>query len=110
MVGNVLDFEKPIAQLEERITQLKRLTREKGEDRSADIATLEAHVERLRHEIYANLSPWDRTLIARHAQRPYTLDYIRLICDQFVELHGDRGFADDPAMVGGLAKMGDRWL
>jgi acetyl-CoA carboxylase carboxyl transferase subunit alpha len=61
-------------------------------------------------EIYSNLTAWDRTLIARHQRRPFTLDYLRLICDDFVELHGDRAFADDAAMVGGLARIGDRWL
>jgi acetyl-CoA carboxylase carboxyl transferase subunit alpha len=110
MAGNVLDFEKPIAQLEERIAQVKRLTREEDMDRSAEIAVLESHVQRLMREIYSNLTAWDRTLIARHARRPYTLDYVRLMCDEFVEVHGDRAFADDAAMVGGLARVGDRWL
>jgi acetyl-CoA carboxylase carboxyl transferase subunit alpha len=108
MAGNVLDFEKPIAQLEERIAQVKRLTREEGMDRSQEIAILEAHVERLMREIYQNLTPWDRTLIARHPRRPFTLDYVRLICEDFTELHGDRLFADDAAMVGGLAQLGER--
>src|SRR5262249_32180434 len=110
MAGNVLDFEKPIAQLEERIAQVKRLTREEKIDRSAEIAFLEAGGGRLRRQVLANPTAWDKTLLARHASRPYTLDFIRLICDDFVELHGDRTFADDPAMVGGLARMGDRWL
>lgn len=110
MAGNVLDFEKPIAQLEERIAQVKRLTREENIDRSAEIAFLEAEVERLRRQVFANLTAWDKTLLARHTARPYTLDYIRLICDEFIELHGDRTFADDPAMVGGLARIGERWL
>src|SRR5262249_33976332 len=110
MAGNVLDFEKPIAQLEEKIAQVKRLTREEGIDRSAEIAILEAHVERLMKEIYQNLTAWDRTLIARHQQRPFTLDYVRLMCDDFTELHGDRQFADDAAIVGGLARMDDRHL
>src|SRR5262245_46262226 len=110
MSGNVLDFEKPIAQLEERIAQVKRLTREEGVDRSQEIAILEAHVERLMKEIYQNLTAWDKTLLARHPKRPYTLDFVRLICDDFTELHGDRAFADDGAMVGGLARMGERQL
>ncbi len=110
MAGNVLDFEKPIAQLEERIAQVKRLTQQEGVDRSEQIAQLEAHVERLRREIFQNLTPWDRTLLARHQKRPYTFDYLRLACDEFVELHGDRGFADDQAMVAGMARIGDRWL
>lgn len=110
MAGNVLDFEKPIAQLEEKIAQVKRLTREEGIDRSQEIATLEAHVERLRREIYQNLTPWDRTLIARHPARPFTLDYVRLMCDGFTELHGDRLFAEDAAMVAGVARIGERRL
>lgn len=110
MAGNVLDFEKPIAQLEERIAQVKRLTREEGIDRSAEIAILESHVERLMKEIYENLTAWDKTLIARHPSRPFTLDYVRLMGDDFVELHGDRLFADDGAMVGGLMRMEDRHL
>lgn len=110
MAGNVLDFEKPIAQLEERIAQVKRLTREEGIDRSAEIAILESHVERLMKEIYQNLTAWDKTLIARHPSRPFTLDYVRLMCDDFVELQGDRLYADDGAMVAGLARMEDRHL
>ena len=81
MPGNVLDFEKPIAQLEEKIAQVKRLTREEGIDRSHEIAQLEAAVERLRREIYQNLTPWDKTLIARHPARPFTLDYVRVLCE-----------------------------
>ena len=69
MAGNVLDFEKPIAQLEERIAQVKRLTREEGIDRSEEIALLESHVERLMKEIYQNLTAWDKTLLARHPWR-----------------------------------------
>src|SRR5437763_11613396 len=110
MPGNVLDFEKPIAQLEEKIAQVKRLTREEGIDRSHEIALLETHVERLRREIYQNLTSWDKTLIARHPARPFTLDYVRLICDDFTELHGDRLFAEDAALVAGLARIGDRRL
>jgi acetyl-CoA carboxylase carboxyl transferase subunit alpha len=110
MRGNVLDFERPIAELEQRIDEIKRRTHEEGVDRSAEISALEAHVERLMRDIYSTLSPWDRTLIARHPDRPYTLDYIRLMCDDFVELHGDRRYGDDPAIVAGMARMGGRWI
>src|ERR1051326_3832672 len=110
MRGNVLDFEKPIAELERRIDEVKRRNIDEGVDRSAEIAALEARVEQLMRDIYSTLSPWDRTLIARHPARPYTLDYVRLMCDEFVELHGDRRFGDDPAMVGGMARLGDRWI
>lgn len=110
MRGNVLDFERPIAQLEEMIAEVKRRTAEEGVDRSAEIAALEARKDELMRDIYSNLSPWDRTLLARHPKRPYTLDFVRLMCDDFMELHGDRAYADDPAMVGGIARLGDRWI
>jgi acetyl-CoA carboxylase carboxyl transferase subunit alpha len=110
MRANVLDFERPVAELEEQIAEIKRRTAEEGIDRSEEIAKLEAHVQRLMDQIYSHLSPWDRVLIARHPDRPYTLDYIRLIFDEFQELHGDRLFGDDPAMVGGIARLGERWL
>jgi acetyl-CoA carboxylase carboxyl transferase subunit alpha len=110
MRANVLDFERPVTELEEQIAEIKRRTAEEGIDRSQEIANLEAHVQRLMDQIYSHLSPWDRVLIARHPDRPYTLDYIRLIFDEFQELHGDRLFGDDPAIVGGIARFGDRWV
>jgi len=110
MRGNVLDFERPIAELEEMIAEIKRRTAEEGVDRSAEIAALEARKDQLMRDVYSNLSPWDRTLLARHPKRPYALDFIRLMCDEFMELHGDRSYADDPAMVGGIARLGDRWV
>ncbi len=76
---NILDFEKPIAELDQQINEIKRITIERGEDRSADIAALERDRDRLLEEIFANLTPWDRTLLARHPKRPYTLDYVRII-------------------------------
>lgn len=105
---NVLDFEKPIAQLDEQIAEIRRLTIERGEDRSADIAELEQSRDALIEEIFANLTAWDRVLLARHPRRPYTLDYVRTVFDDYVELHGDRLFADDHAMVGGLAVLEGR--
>jgi len=102
MALNVLDFEKPIAELDVNIARLKRISEEEGVDRSAEIAALEEHRDRLIAEIFANLTPWDKTLLARHPSRPYTLDYIRAIFDDFVELHGDRLFADDKAIIGGF--------
>ncbi len=105
---NVLDFEKPINELDEQIAQIKRLSQEQGEDRSADIAALEADRDRLIQEVFSNLTPWDRVLLARHPKRPYTLDYVRLVFEDYVELHGDRLFADDHAMVGGIGVLGDR--
>ena len=105
---NVLDFEKPIAELDAQIAEIKRLSLERGEDHSEDIATLEQDRDRLLSEIFANLSPWDKTLLARHPKRPYTLDYVRIIFDDYTELHGDRLFADDHAMVGGMATLDGR--
>lgn len=102
---NVLDLEKPIAELDANIAELKRLSDEEGVDRSADISELEETRDRLIAEIFANLTSWDKTLLARHPNRPYTMDYIRGIFDDFVELHGDRLFADDKAMIGGMAVL-----
>jgi len=105
---NVLDFEKPILELEAQIEEIKRLTAEEGEDRSEEIAALEEHRDRLMRRIFSNLTPWDKTLLARHPKRPYTLDYVRLIFDDYLELHGDRLFADDHAMIGGMGSIGGR--
>jgi len=105
---NILDFEKPIAELDAQIAEIKRLTTESGEDRGAEVAQLEIDRDRVLEEIFQNLSPWDRTLLARHPKRPYTLDYARAIFDDYTELHGDRLFADDHAMVGGIATLGER--
>ena len=105
---NVLDFEKPITELDTQIAEIKRLALEKGEDLSADIAALEKDRDRLLGEIFSNLNAWDKTLLARHPKRPYTLDYVRIIFDDYTELHGDRLFADDHAMVGGLATLEGR--
>jgi len=104
----VLDFEKPIAELDEQIDQIKRLTEEEGVDRSEEISALERERDKLLEQIFSNLSPWDKTLLARHQRRPYTLDYARLIFDDYFELHGDRLFSDDHAMVGGMALIDGR--
>jgi acetyl-CoA carboxylase carboxyl transferase subunit alpha len=110
MQANVLDRERQIAEIEGRIEEIKRRTREEGVDRQDEITALEAHVQRIITEIYSNLTPWDKTLLARHAKRPYTLDYVQAITEEFVEMHGDRGFADDPALIGGIARLGERWI
>ena len=102
-ISNVLDFEKPLAELDAAIAELKRISEEEGIDRAEEIEALEEHRDRLAEQIFSNLTPWDKTLMARHPSRPYSLDYIRAIFDDFVELHGDRLFADDKAMVGGFA-------
>ena len=104
-LNNVLDFEQPLAELDAAIDELKRISEEEGIDRAQEINALQEHRDRLAEEIFSNLSPWDKTLMARHPNRPYALDYIRAIFDDFVELHGDRLFADDKAMIGGFAVL-----
>jgi acetyl-CoA carboxylase carboxyl transferase subunit alpha len=100
-----LDFEKPIIELEKKIQELKSFHSNKKIDLSSEVSRLEEKVEILKKDIYGNLTPWQRVQIARHPQRPYTFDYIGMIMTDFVELHGDRSFSDDLAMVGGLAKI-----
>ena len=92
----IFDFEKPINELESAIAELRQIAAEKGLDRSREIAELEAQRERLLKQIFAHLRPWDKVLLARHPKRPYALDYIRLMCESFIELHGDRLGYDDP--------------
>ncbi len=103
-----LDFEKPIAELERQIEDLKRLASQRSLDVGREIAPLEAKLAELRAEIYRNLTPYQRVQVARHPRRPYALDYIHALFGDFIELHGDRLFRDDPAIVGGLAHLGDR--
>ena len=105
---NVLDLEQPVADLEAQIESIKQLTADEGEDRSEEIAALERHRDRLLEQIFMRLTPWDKTLLARHPRRPYTLDHARLIFDDYTELHGDRLFGDDKAMVGGIATLNNR--
>lgn len=103
--NSTLDFEKPIVELEKKIAEMRSLA--DTLDIQPQIEELEQQVERLRSEIYRNLTRWQRVQIARHPDRPYTLDYITHCLSDFVELHGDRNFRDDPAIVGGLASIGD---
>jgi acetyl-CoA carboxylase carboxyl transferase subunit alpha len=103
MAINVLDFEKPIAELDANIEELKRISEIEGVDRSSEISALEEARNRLMEQIFSKLTPWDKTMMARHPSRPYTMDYSRMIFDDFVELHGDRLFADDKAIIGGMA-------
>ena len=104
----ILEVEKPLIELEAKIVELKKVTENGGVDLSAVVRQLERKAEELKHSIYSNLSPWDRVQIARHDQRPKTLDYIRELFTQFHELHGDRHFADDAAVVAGLARFEGR--
>lgn len=101
-----LDFEKPLEELETKIEELKRLSDGRELDITSEIKKLEKKAKDLRSEIFSNVTPWQRTLIARHPERPYTLDYIDMIVEDFVELHGDRRFGDDSAIVGGIGKIG----
>ncbi|OGB94138.1 MAG: acetyl-CoA carboxylase carboxyltransferase subunit alpha, partial [candidate division NC10 bacterium RBG_16_65_8] len=105
MPGYTLEFERPILELQGKIHELKRLAQEERADLASEIARLERKVARLQEEVFANLTAWQRAQIARHPSRPYSLDYIRLMLTDFVELHGDRGYADDRAIVGGLARL-----
>jgi acetyl-CoA carboxylase carboxyl transferase subunit alpha len=105
MIKYYLEFEKPIEELELKMEELKRISDGKDVDLSGEIRKLEKKVKDLRLDIFSKLTPWQKTLLARHPDRPYTLDYISLICEDFVELHGDRRFADDKSIVGGLAKI-----
>ena len=104
MPTTYLDFEKPLAELDKRLDTLRSLTTRSVEE-DAELTTLEAHCRQQESEIYGTLSPWQRVQLSRHIDRPYTLDYIESLCSEFIELHGDRNFADDPAIVGGLARF-----
>jgi acetyl-CoA carboxylase carboxyl transferase subunit alpha len=111
MNGPYLDFEKPIYELEKRINDLKELSGREGDDPleslelSREIQALELKLDKLTQEIYSKLTRWQRVQLARHPRRPCALDFISLMATDFVELHGDRNFADDKAIVGGFAKM-----
>jgi len=100
-----LDFERPLADLEERMDALKARAESENIDLASDLAKLEEEAKSIEHNIYSNLTRWQIYQVARHPLRPYTLDYINLLLDDFVELHGDRGFRDDPTVVGGFGLL-----
>lgn len=100
-----LDFEAPIAELEKKIEELHGTNAELSVDLSKELASLEQKSQQLTKEIYKDLTAWQITKVARHAERPYTLDYINAIFTDFAEMHGDRHFADDQSIVGGLARL-----
>jgi acetyl-CoA carboxylase carboxyl transferase subunit alpha len=104
----LLDFEKPLFDLQQRIQQIRELAEENNVDVSSQIEQLEAKYVQLQEEIFSNLSPSQRLQLARHPRRPSTLDYIQAIADEWVELHGDRGGKDDPALIGGVARLNGR--
>lgn len=101
----LLDFEKPLAELANRIDQIRQLAEENGVDVSGEIRKLETRAMQLREEIFSTLSPAQRLQVARHPRRPSTLDYIQAISDEWMELHGDRSGSDDPALIGGVARL-----
>lgn len=105
MKTSFLDFEQPIAELEAKIEQLRFVQDDSAVDISEEISRLDAKSQGLTKEIYAKLTPWQCALVARHPQRPYTLDYLGAVFTDFEELHGDRNYADDHAIVGGLARF-----
>lgn len=105
MAKTILDFEKPIYELEAKLDEMRKFS--DNLDIEHDIVRLEDKVRQLKEELYKDLSRWQRVQLARHPDRPFTLDYIYSMTDNFVELHGDRSFKDDKAIVGGLAQIGE---
>src|SRR5512140_1930201 len=108
MKHTFLDFEQPIAELQVKIDELRYVHEDSAVDISDEIGRLQKKSQQLTKEIYAKLSAWQISQVARHPQRPYALDYIQGLFTGFEELHGDRAFADDPAIVGGLARFNDQ--
>jgi len=100
-----LDFEQPIIELEDKIAELKHFASVQNVPVDEEVERLSAKAERLRNDIFSKLTAWQQVQLARHPLRPYTLDYVHAIAEEFVELHGDRTFRDDPAIVGGLASI-----
>ncbi|MDT3671359.1 MAG: acetyl-CoA carboxylase carboxyltransferase subunit alpha [Aromatoleum sp.] len=105
MKTTFLDFEQPVADLEAKIEKLRFVQDDSAVDISEEISKLESKSQALTKDLYGKLTPWQIAQVARHPQRPYTLDYARLIFTDFVELHGDRAYADDQAIVGGMARF-----
>jgi len=105
MKTSFLDFEQPIAELEQKIEELRFVQDDSAVDISTEIERLSKKSRELTKEIYSKLTAWQISKVARHPQRPYTLDYVQAMCTDFEEMHGDRSFADDPAIVGGLARF-----
>ncbi|PKK84774.1 MAG: acetyl-CoA carboxylase carboxyl transferase subunit alpha [candidate division Zixibacteria bacterium HGW-Zixibacteria-1] len=101
----ILDFEKPIIELQKKISDMKDFASGANLELSGEIKSLESKLDKMRREIFSGLSRWQKVLLARHPRRPYTLDYIKNMTTDFIELHGDRYFADDKAIIGGFAKL-----
>jgi acetyl-CoA carboxylase carboxyl transferase subunit alpha len=102
----VMDFEKPVVELERKISEMRRLASGPGmKSMIVEIDRMEKKAARMRQEVFENLSAWQKVQMARHPRRPYSLDYIQRLCNSWLELHGDRGFSDDHAIVGGFAEI-----
>ncbi len=106
MAAYVLPFEKPVVELENKLRELRTFSETQNIDVSREIERMQEKIRETRRHIYSNLSPWQKVQVARHPQRPYPRDYIEAIATDFIELHGDRLYADDRAIVGGLASIG----
>lgn len=104
----ILDFEKPIIDIQNKIDELKKMSEASGLDMESQIQTFEKQAEDYKKELYSKLKPSQKLQIARHQERPKFLDYVRLMCDEFVEMHGDREGMDDRAIIGGLAKINNK--
>ena len=110
MNPNYLDFEQPIADLEAKIQELRNASAGPAVNVDAEVHALQDKLRVRTAQIFRDLTPWQVSQLARHPARPYTLDYVRVICDEFQELAGDRAFSDDKAIVGGLARINGRSL
>ena len=104
-MATILDFEKPIMEIEKKIEEFKKISAESGMDLNKEIETFEQQAEDYKKDLYANLKPSQKLQIARHPERPNFLDYVSGMCEDFIELHGDRTGMDDRAIIGGLAKI-----
>lgn len=105
MAEIILDFEKPIVEMERKILEWQKLDGENSLNVGEELSLLTTKLEKTKREVYDNMTPWQRVQLARHPQRPYTLDYVSRICTDFLEFHGDRRYRDDAAIVGGFAKI-----
>jgi len=103
--SSYLEFERPLVELEKKISDMRDFAVGENVELGGEIASVEKKLEKMRRDIYSNLTRWQKVQLSRHPKRPYTLDYINSIMTDFVELHGDRGFADDKAMIGGFATL-----
>ncbi len=105
MLSRWLPFEEPLVEIEEQIGELKRLAAQENLDLTPQIARLEAHQRAVMEQVFTDLTPWEKVQMARHPKRPYTLDYLGVLTSQWFEMHGDRTFADDGAIVAGLGRL-----